>query len=54
MDKKILFGTIFFVLLFIFYIIWGEKFSLSLFSVIAITVGFSGLFVVPTQTLGMC
>jgi hypothetical protein len=52
MDKKKLFGTIFFVLLIIFYIIWGENLSLSLFSVIAIILGFLGLFVVPTQNLG--
>lgn len=51
MDKKKLFGTIFFVLIFIFYFIWGETLGLSLGSVLAIPVGFLGLFAVPTQKL---
>jgi hypothetical protein len=52
MDKKKLFGTLFFILIFIFYFIWGEKLGLYLASVLEIPVGFSGLFLVPKQDLG--
>lgn len=52
MDKKKLFGTIFFVLIFIFYVIWGKKLDLSLGSVLEIPVGFLGLFATPIQMLG--
>ncbi|SDP27573.1 hypothetical protein SAMN04487897_1627 [Paenibacillus sp. yr247] len=52
MDKKKLFGTIFFIFIFIFYFIWGKKINLTLGSVLAIPVGFLGLFAVPTQKLG--
>jgi hypothetical protein len=52
MDKKKLFLNIFFVLIFIFYVIWGEKLGLSLGSLLAIPAGFLCLFAVPTQKLG--
>jgi hypothetical protein len=51
MDKKKLFGTIFFILIFIIYFIWGKKLGLSLGSVLAIPVGFLGLFALPTQKI---
>jgi hypothetical protein len=52
MDTKKLVGTIFYILLFIFYFIWGKKLGLSLGSIIAIPVGFLGLFAVPVRKLG--